>query len=125
MKFLINWFTQFIDRWWEAREERKQQELEDLRCPTCKILEQQLFLANNEKDALLKQLLEITKPQVEVRVEEEREFKPLKRPLPWHVMRAELEKNDLETAKKMKAVQEANKELEKELGLETKEVNNG
>src|SRR5574338_82471 len=114
MKEMIANFIAWIEVQFEAWIERRRERFE---CPTCRVLEQQLFHANNEKEKLLNQIIELTRPMKEV-VEEPKDYEPInRRAIPWPMRKAELERNDRETAAKLDAVRRANEDLEKELDI--------
>ena len=114
MKEIISNFIAWIEVQFEAWIERRRERRE---CPTCRVLEQQLFHANNEKEKLLNQIIELTRPTREV-VEDTKEYEPInRRTIPWPMRKAELERNDRETAARLEQIRKANEDLEKELDI--------
>lgn len=84
-------------------------------CKSCETLKQQLHIANLEKEQLLNQLLDITKPRVYESVSP-KEVDPIKpKVVPWHIRQRLLENASRERADAERRMKEANEELEKEL----------
>jgi hypothetical protein len=103
-------------------------------CKTCKVLENQLAAERDEKNKLLKLVMEMSRPAV---VEESRinieEFKPINSDQSWRSLRAKLEadsakeasrlNNERLEAEKRKEIEKLERDisiekLEKELGVE-------
>lgn len=118
---LIEWLKLKFDEWIERREKRRE-------CTSCETLREQLFIANNEKQKLLEQLIEINNPKAAV--QEEKEFEPIQpRIVPWHIKRRMLEAESRKEAELLKVkkeeISEANQKLEEEVMKLSNEVQNG
>jgi len=101
-------FIDLLDRWLEFRRE-------DRKCKSCIVLENQLFVANNDREKLLDQILELTQPKKEpVIINEEVKHEPI-RPAktPWGVRRQLLEQEDRAKAEIIRKRNEAFGEIAK------------
>lgn len=112
MNYLGKWFHQLINPHCDYCVD----------CVSCKVLKEQLELANIEKTKLLNALLAVTNPPVKEEIiptEIKRELSP--KNIPWRIKRQMLEEEDRARAKIMnnvnKDINKANEELEKELEI--------
>lgn len=100
---------------------RKWFALEKPPCEACETLKRQLEIVNYEKKELLNSLLNIVKPQVEER-DNTVIIEPVKpKHVAFSVRRQQLEEADRAAAKKLREVEQDNKQsveqIEKELGI--------
>jgi hypothetical protein len=84
-------------------------------CKSCEVLKQQLQISNDEKDRLLNQLLDITKPRVYEAVSP-KDVDPIKpKIMPLHTRLRLLEQASREAAMAQARMKKDNEELEKEV----------
>lgn len=124
---MLIWLKEQFELWLERREEAR-------KCQTCEVLKEQLYIANNEKQKLLDQIIELTNPK-ELPQAEQQTFEPIKpRIVPWHVRKQLLEAEAREQARLLRDasnpdIQKSNQELEDELlkiaEENDKRINNG